>query len=170
MPSVFSKINSAVIAVVEQESNSKPLYMRAGDPTPQTCVEWERACKKYANNKDILADKIVKCTLDGIEDIDWIELDHEHFKAMTLEGFMTIFCKTYLPPHWQDDTRIILSRMQQDSSSFWEFQVAVQTTNALLKGTPHHLDEQKLHEHIEAGMDQVLYIQAINAKLWVLKC
>jgi hypothetical protein len=54
--------------------------------------------------------------------------------------------------------------MQQGSLSFWKFQVAVQTTNALLKNTTHHLDEQKLHEHIEGGMDQVLYVQATNAK------
>jgi hypothetical protein len=30
---------------------------------------------------------------------------------MTLEEFMVVFRKTYLPPHWQDDTRIALSRM-----------------------------------------------------------
>jgi hypothetical protein len=167
MPAVFSKFNSAIVAVVEQESNSKPPYMRAGDPTAQTCVDWERACKKYANNKDIPADKVVKRTLDGIEDvrfIDWIELDRAHFEGMTLDEFMAVFRKTHLPPHWQDDTRITLSRMHQDNLTFWEFQVAVQTTNALLKGTPHHLDEMKLRERIQSGMDQVLYAQATNAK------
>jgi len=55
--------------------------------------------------------------------------------------------------------------MHQDTSSFWVFQQAVQTTNALLKGTPHHLDDQKLRERIKAGMDQVLYVQVMNAKL-----
>jgi hypothetical protein len=101
-------MNSAIIAVVEHESNSKPPYMRAGDPTPQTCVDWERACKKYANNKDIASDKIVKRTLDGIEDVrfvNWIELDRERFEAMTLEEFMKLFRETHLPVHWQDDTR-----------------------------------------------------------------
>jgi hypothetical protein len=51
-----------------------------------------------------------------------------------------------------------------DCSSFWEFQQAIQTTNVLLKGTPHHLDDKKLCERIEAWMDQVLYVQATNAK------
>jgi hypothetical protein len=141
--------------------------MRVGDPTAQTCVDWEHACKKYANNKDIPVNKIVKRMLDGIEDvrfIDWIELDRQHFEDMTLEEFMAVFRKTHLPPHWQDDTRICLSRMHQDSMTFWEFQVAVQTTNTLLKGMPHHLDESKLREHIQSGMDQVLYAQATNAK------
>ena len=167
MPAIFSKFNSATVAIVEQESNSKPPYMRPGDPTAQTCVDWERACRKYANNKDIPANKVVKRTLDGIEDvrfIDWIELDRPYFEAMTLDEFMTVFRKTHLPAHWQDDTRIALSRMQQDSISFWDFQVAVQTTNALLKGTPYHLDEAKLRERIQSGMDQVLYSQATNAK------
>jgi len=99
MPSVFSKLNSAVLGIVEQESNSKPPYMRAGDPTPQTCVDWERACRRYANNKDIPADKVVKCMLDGIEDIcfvDWIELDCNHMEAMMQEEFMTLFHETHL--------------------------------------------------------------------------
>jgi hypothetical protein len=167
MPSIFSKLNSATLAVIEQESNSKPPYMRPSDPTPQTCVDWERACWRFANNKDIPADKVFKWTLDGIEDVrfvDWIKLEHEHFKAMTLKDFMTLFCKMHLPNHWKDDTCITLSHMHQDASSFWEFQQAIQTTNTLLKGTPHHLDDKKLHEHIEAGMDQVLYMQATNAK------
>jgi hypothetical protein len=96
MPSVFFKFNSAMIAIVEQESNSKPPYMRAGDPTPQTCVDWERACKHFMNNKDIPADKVVKHTLDGIEDIhfvNWIELECEDFEGMTLEEFMTLFVR-----------------------------------------------------------------------------
>jgi hypothetical protein len=117
--------------------------MRAGDPTPQTCIDWVRACNRYANNKDIPADKLVKRTLDGIEDIrfiNWIELDRERFEAMTLTEFMVVFRKTNLPAHWQDNTRIDLSSMTQDPRSFWEFQIAVQSTNALLKGTPHHLN------------------------------
>ena len=73
--------------------------MRAGDPTPQTCVNWERACRKYVNNKDIAADKVVKHTLDGIEDVRFIyciELDHTHFEVMTLDEFMVVFRKNYI--------------------------------------------------------------------------
>jgi hypothetical protein len=157
MLSAFSKFNLAVTAVVEHDSNSKPPYMRAGDPTPQMCVDWERACRKYVNNKDIPVNKIVKRTLDGIEDVHfggWIELDCKCFEAMTLEAFMAEFHKTHLPAHWQDETRITLSRMTQDPKSFWEFQIAVQSANMLLKGTPHYLDEKKLCECIEAGMNQ----------------
>jgi hypothetical protein len=114
MPAVFSKFNSVTVAVIEQKLNSKPPYMHTGDLTAQTCMDWECACKKYANKKDIPVNKIVKCTLDGIEDIhfiDWIELDHQHFKDMTLEEFMTVFYKTHLLSYWQDDTCIALSRM-----------------------------------------------------------
>jgi hypothetical protein len=83
---------------------------------------------------------------------------------MTLKEFMMLFCKTHLSNHWQDDMRITLSHMHQDTSCFWEFQQAVQTTNTLLKGTPHHLNDKKLCECIEARMDQVLYMQSTNAK------
>jgi hypothetical protein len=54
--------------------------------------------------------------------------------------------------------------MHQESLTFLQFQVTVQMMNMLLKGTPHYLDESKLHEHIQSGMDQVLYAQATNAK------
>ena len=84
------------------------------------------------NNKDIAADKIVKHMLEGIEDghyINWIELDCARFEAMTLDEFMIVFCKTHLPANWQDDTCITLLRMHQESTSFWEFQIVVQTTN-----------------------------------------
>src|ERR1700729_3941919 len=168
MPSVFSKFQSSVIAMVDQESNSKPLYMHMGNLNLKTCVDWECACRCYANNKDILADKTVKCTLDGIKDVhfvNWIELNCEHFKAITLDEFMTLFCNTHLAPNWQDNTHIALSCMTQDPMNFWEFQVAIQFTNALLKGTAHYLDEVKLRERIEAGMNQVLYVQATNTKL-----
>jgi hypothetical protein len=96
--------------------------------------------------------------------VNWIKLDHTLFEAMMLKEFMTVCHKTHLLSNWQDDTWIMLSRMHQESLSFWEFQVAIQTINALLKGMPHYLDEQKICEHIEGGMDQVLYIQATNAK------
>ncbi|KIM75037.1 hypothetical protein PILCRDRAFT_92342 [Piloderma croceum F 1598] len=135
MPSVFSKFQSGTTATVDQELNSKPPYMCAGDLSLQTCVDWECACKHYANNKDIPANKIVKHTLDGFEDVcfvNWLELDHERFKATTL-----------------DDCR--------------------QSINALLKNTPHHLDEDKLQERIEAGMNQVLYVQVTNVKLNLVK-
>jgi glycosyltransferase A (GT-A) superfamily protein (DUF2064 family) len=68
--------------------------MHAGDPIPQMCVDWEHACKSYANKKDIPADKLIKCTLDGFKDIrivDWIELDCPHFESMMLKGFMRVF-------------------------------------------------------------------------------
>jgi hypothetical protein len=54
--------------------------------------------------------------------------------------------------------------MNQDAKFLWKFQVTMQSANALLKGTPHHLDKVKLCKHIEAGMNQVLYIQVTNAK------
>jgi hypothetical protein len=72
MPSIFSKFQSGRLATVDQESNSKPPYMHVGDPSPQTCINWERACKCYANNKDIPTDKIVKRTLDGFEDVCFV--------------------------------------------------------------------------------------------------
>lgn len=54
--------------------------------------------------------------------------------------------------------------MTQDPTFFWEFQIAVQSMKALLKGTTHHLNDTELHKCIEAGMNHVLYVQAMNVK------
>ena len=74
--------------------------MCVGGPNPQTCINWKRACKCYADNKDIPVNKIIKCTLGGIEDvhfINWIKFEHEHIDGMTLEESMTLFHATHLP-------------------------------------------------------------------------
>ena len=66
---VLSKFNLTIMAIVEQELNSRPLYMHSGDPMLQTCINWERVCKRCANTKDIPANKVVKHMLDSIEDV-----------------------------------------------------------------------------------------------------
>ncbi|KIM88342.1 hypothetical protein PILCRDRAFT_85536 [Piloderma croceum F 1598] len=110
MPSVFSKFQLGRVATVDQESNSKPRapYMCPGNPDLQTCIDWERDCRRYANNKDIPVDTI-------------------------------------------------------------DFQVVVQSMNALLNGTPHYLDKDRLQERIEARMNQVLNVQVMNTKLHEVK-
>src|ERR1700683_3442664 len=137
--SLESPVVSRAPSHVDANLSFSESFGRNPIPNHLICVQvipLHRACRKYANNKDIAPDKIVKCTLDGIEDVhyvNWIELDCAHIEAMTLKDFMEIFRKMHLPPHWQDDTCITLLRMQQDTLSFWDFQMAVQTTNAPLK-------------------------------------
>ena len=61
----------------------------------------------------------------------------------------------HLPAHSQEETSITLSCMTWDTKSFWEFQITMQSENALLKGTHHHFDDTKICEHIKASMNQV---------------
>ena len=55
--------------------------------------------------------------------------------------------------------------LSQNVSSFWQFAMLVQKTNLLLKGTVSHKDPHVVHEHIEGGMDQVLFKRCVEEKV-----
>ena len=66
-------------------------------------------------------------------------------------------------------THTSFAHMAQDTMNFWEFQITVQSMNAVLQNTLHYLENDKFQEIIEARMHQFLYVQATNAKLYEVK-
>ena len=55
--------------------------------------------------------------------------------------------------------------LSQNMTSFWPFAVLVQKMNSLLKGTVSHKDPRVVREHIEGGMDQVLFKRCVEEKV-----
>ena len=55
--------------------------------------------------------------------------------------------------------------LSQNATSFWQFAVLVQKTNSLLKGTVSLKDPCAVCEHIEGGMDQVLFKRCMEEKV-----
>ena len=129
--------------------------------------DFEKVAQKFFNNKDISDNKQVSKILDCFDDhwiTNWAEVDHEWLMKMIFPAFMTELCHLYLQPLWEEMTHAKFLGLSQSTSSFWEFVVLVQKTNSLLKGTPSHKDPHAVCEHIERGMDQVLFKRCVEEK------
>jgi hypothetical protein len=94
---------------------------------------YENACLSYFQNKDIVEEKQVHKILGGLQDSrlqDWIDIDREHFLALSFVQFMTKFRAGYLPEDWEEVTCIELLGMTQEEQSFRDFAVKVQAKNS----------------------------------------
>jgi hypothetical protein len=144
------------MATVEQSSPSKVPILTAGDISPAVMRQFEHGCKNYFIHKKIIADDQVSLIIGGIIDSrvsDWISADRDRLIGLSFDAFMTDFRANYLAEDWEEDTLRDLLSTTQGSWSFWDFAVAVQTKNALLRGTTSHLPDDKLRHQINAGME-----------------
>jgi hypothetical protein len=96
---------------------------------------------------------------------DWIIAERECLIALSFDVFMTDFRQNYLAEDWEEDTLCELLSMSQGTNSFWDYTVAVQSKNALLRGTTSHLPDDKLRHQIGAGMEVRLLKKVSSEKL-----
>jgi hypothetical protein len=142
-------------ASVEQENPSKIPVLLKGDLTPTVMREYKQACLGYFDTRDVEPNKQVRKILAGFCDTciqDWISIHCNHFLTLSFKYFMVKFCKGYLPKDWEAITCIELLGMTQGDMSFWDFTVAVQAKNSLLRNTPSHLATEQLHYRIESSI------------------
>jgi hypothetical protein len=135
---------------IEQDSASRLPTLHADDITPAVMCEFEDACGRYFESKEIEEDKQVKGILPGIRDLcirDWLTSDHKCIRELRFKDFMEEFHATYLDEDWEEDTRCKLGGMMQGKDRFWDYMIPVQAKNSLLTGTPSHLDAEKLHHY-----------------------
>jgi hypothetical protein len=78
---------------------------------------------------------------------------------------MTDFRQNYLAEDWEEDTLCELLSMSQGTSAFWDYAVAVQSKNSLLRGTTSHLPDDKLRHQLKAGMEVRLSKKVSSEKL-----
>jgi hypothetical protein len=148
-----------LLAVLENDSATKPPILRPGDITPDVMRNFEIACLGYFENKDIPVDKHVRKILSCLKDsriIDWISFNRECLLELSFTEFMTELCAGYLEKDWEAKTRHQLLGMFQHSDSFWNYSIRVQAKNSLLINTDFHLDKNKLRNQLEAGMNEQL--------------
>jgi len=153
--------SQAKFAVLEQDSPSKVPLLLPGNVTPGVMRAYEHACLGYFDTKDIAVDKQVRKVLPGLRDnriMDWVTVHRERLIKLTFPKFMEEFKVAYLPKDWEDITHIELLQLNQNSSTFWDFSVAVQYKNSLLASTPSHMTEDQLHR-IESGMNPKLALR-----------
>ena len=159
--------NSVPLARLIQEGSKCPT-ITTSNISVKVIHDFEKAAQNFFNNKDINEDKQVSKILDCFNDhwiADWVEVDHDCLIDMTFPNFMVELCCLYLQPLWEEMTQAKFLSLSQNMSSFWQFTVLVQKTNSLLKGTVSHKDPCAICEHIEGGMDQVLFKWGIKEKV-----
>ena len=92
MPTVYLKNpNNVPLATLIQEGSKCPT-VTAGDILVEVMHDFEKAARKFFNNKDIGDDKQVSKILDCFDDhwiADWVEVGHDCLIEMTFPAFMT---------------------------------------------------------------------------------
>lgn len=149
-------------AAVEQDNPSKVPVLLTGDLNADVMREYENACLGFFESKDIANDKQVRKILAGLRDNrmqDWISADRDRFIALSFPDFMKEFRAAYLPEDWEEIVRIELLGMTQGNDMFWDFAVAVQAKNSLLRQTDSYLAKEHLRHRIESGMNQKLALR-----------
>ena len=144
------------MASVEQSSPSKVLILSPGDISPSVMRTFEHGCRNFFVHKKIVADDQVSLIISGIVDSrigDWISAERDRLIALSFDAFMVEFRTNYLAEDWEEDTLCELLSMTQGIASFWDFAVAIQSKNSLLRDTTSHLPNDKLRQQIGAGME-----------------
>jgi hypothetical protein len=148
--------NKTPMASVEQHSLSKVPILTAGDISPAVMRQFKHACLNYFIHKKVVPDDQVSLIVSGLLDnhvTDWIGSDCERIVSFPFATFMIEFRSNYLVEDWEEDTLRKLLSMTQGSSSFWDYTVAVQSKNSLIRNTASHLPDDKLHHLLGAGME-----------------
>jgi hypothetical protein len=96
--------------------------------------------------------------------MDWITINHDRLIKLTFTKFIVEFKATYLPKYWEDIMCIELLQLNQNTSSFWDFSVAVQYNNSLLIGTDSYMSNEQLHHCIESRMNPKLALHVCLEK------
>ena len=144
------------MASVEQSAPSKVPVLTAGDISPVTMRQFEHACMNYFIHKKVIADDQVSLIIGGILDDgvgDWIISDRDRLIALPFNAFMTEFRTNYLAEDWEEDTLHKVLSMTQGTGTFWDYAIALQSKNSLLRGTVSHLPDDKLRHQLGAGME-----------------
>ena len=168
MSPVYSKgLNTIPLATLIQKGSKCPT-VTIGDISVEVMHDFEKVAWKIFNHKDISDDKQVSKILNCFNDhqiANWVEVNCDRLVNMTFPIFMAEIRHFYLQPLWEEMTHTKFLGLSQNTSSFWQYAVLVQKTNSLLKGTVSHKDPCAIHEHIEGGMDQVLFKRCVEEKV-----
>ena len=159
-PSPFHIMSS--VATVENHNPKAAPTLTAGKVTPEALHQWERACKEYFRLKKVEADKQVESILSRLLDFriaDWAEANEAALIALTFPKFMEKLRGEALEKDWDRKIKLSMLTSRQGDRPFHEWAYEMQTRNALLRGRPHHFDDESLRENLENNMDQGLELR-----------
>ena len=124
---------------------------------------------EYFIAKDIDDKDKVKKILGGFKDVhirNWITSDRECLLTLDYSAFMAELHTNYLPVDWEDNVHTeILSMKMDKNAKFWDWCQAMHTLNIVLRGTPSHLLDTALRNHLEANLKTSLHLYYVHEKL-----
>lgn len=145
------------IATVTSTGSSKVPTLSAGELSIEVFLHWRNMVEDYFEVKELDdADdkKRITHAMTGVQNMlmrDWYQNDRDRIKALKWTEFLKEFRDRWLPPHWEQKTRKLLTCARQGSSdAFKDWIVRVETINSYLVGTPSHKDEAQFRAHIES--------------------
>ena len=169
----------STLATVDPTSAKAPV-LTAGDVSPAVMMDFQNAALDFFVSKSVPADKQVTMIIPGIKDIhirDWIGADRDRIVALTFAEFMKEMRLNYLPQDWEDQVRndILTSTLTTSALSFWNWSQKVIKLNCLLCNAASAFDDNALHNHLEAHLDNELKAKVRhsdarkdkNLKTWV---
>jgi hypothetical protein len=161
---------SSNIAVIEHPITKHCPLLTAGDLTPQTLLLAENAFNEFFIAKGTAKEEEVKLILGAFKDVhiqDWIATDRERLLTLTFSTSMAELRKNFLPSDWVDTICIQLLGMRMSRNTrFWDFAQEVRALNIVLRGTPSHLDDFTLRNHLEAHLELSLQSECSREELY----
>ena len=149
-------------ASVESHNPKIAPTLTPGKVTPEVLHQWERACKEFFRIKGIAKENQVESVLSRLQDLrtaDWVEANEAVLTALAFPDFMERLRGEVLERDWDRKIKLSVLASKQGERPFHEWANGMQTRNALLRGRPHHFNDEALREVLENNMDTGLELR-----------
>jgi hypothetical protein len=148
-----------------------PPQLSNGETAPKAVKDFENHCLNYFVNakggiKDHLkVSRILGCFENNLVN-DWISVNRDRFITLTFIDFMAEFQTCWLPHDWEQtiQSKILSACLYPKKQKFEDWASLIQSLNVSLRGTPSHLDDERICLQLEAGLDDDLQTAAHDAK------
>ena len=150
---------------------TRPPQLSNGDISPKSVKDFENHCLNYFVNAkggiedNLKVSRILGCFENDLIN-DWVSVNRERFTTLSFANFMIEFRERWLPHDWEQSLRskILSARLYPKKNRFEDWAASIQSMNVSLRGTPSHLDDDRIRLQLEAGLDEDLQTAARDAK------
>ncbi|KAF9496663.1 hypothetical protein BDN71DRAFT_1430067 [Pleurotus eryngii] len=157
IPSPFQPFTMmGVKAKIEQSAPNWPPTMGDGDVDAGLLWEWftkaeNFLCHKGTADKDMV--KMVAYSMSGVHAIRWLVAAGPSLVEMSWDDYKDQMQSLYLPTNWEYTARMTVLWLKQGSRPFMDFALDLMGKNNLLASMSSFLNDDFVHNAIEAGME-----------------
>ncbi|KAF9497864.1 hypothetical protein BDN71DRAFT_1540227 [Pleurotus eryngii] len=144
-------------AKIKQSNPAKPPTMGEGDVDASLLWDWFNKSEIFFRHKpSISVDawvEMITWGMSGIHAMCWLSVNSTNLSSMTWDTYKDHMCNLFLPSDWEHTTRMDVLRAQQGSCPFTDFSLDMMARNNLLASMDSFLNDEFLHDTLEANMD-----------------